>query len=324
MNRFINTTILLCVCTLTFSQNFIVKQYRGELNIQLEVIDEKRLEKGVKTLNRAQMLEMEALALLSQMDDKEKSEAESKRFKKMLSKFMDASTTYQEGHQILYTVFDANCDKFQIEMKKLSHYASGMNKAKYYERKGEQNISRAVKIRELLFKADKPEWIQYKMHEALELEKLAVRNKGRALQIYQDFPVEYNYGWDDDVSMEELEKFFNNPLVNLPPEDVFKKPPPEVLEEIPEEEKVVFRVQIAAHTVQLEPDYIKTFYTGNEEVKEVNEGAWFKYQLGEFETFEEADDLRIKCRVPRSFIVAYQGENKLTIKQALAIIKDNQ
>ncbi|MBN1949557.1 MAG: hypothetical protein JW801_00035 [Bacteroidales bacterium] len=323
MNRLLNIAFLLCLCTFSHAQMFLVKQYRGELNISLEIIDDKRIEKGVSTLDEAFVIENEALAMLNIMTDEELTAAESRRFKKMLAKFMEASAKYREGHEIIYSVFNTNCGKFQSEMKKMNHYASGMNKAKYYERKGEQTISRANSIRDVLLEADKPEWIQYKMHEALQLEKLAIRDKGRALQIYQDFPVEYNYGWEDDVSMKELEKFFKNPLVKLPPEDAFKKALPEERKE-PEGGKVVFRVQIAAHTVQLQDDYINTFYTGDEEIKEVNEGAWFKYHIGEFESFEEAEQLRISCRVPRAFVVAYQDDKKLTIKEALAIQQANQ
>ena len=112
-------------------------------------------------------------------------------------------------------------------MKKVNHYASGMNKAKYYYDQGARTMQRATNIRNALPQADKPEWIQYKMHEALELEKIAIRDKGRALQIMQDFPVEYNYGWDNDVSPEILAEYFKNPLVKLPPEEVFRKVPPE-------------------------------------------------------------------------------------------------
>ena len=202
------------------------------------------------------------------------------------------------------------------EMKKMNHYASGMNKAKYYEHKGERTKARADNIRELLLEADKPEWIQYKMHEAFQLEKLAIRDKGRALQIYQDFPVEYNYGWDDDVTPEELAVFFNNPIIKLPPEVVFKNIPEQKM--IPDGGPIIFRVQIAAHTVQLEQDYIRTFYTGPDSVQEYREGSWFKYQIGSFDTFQKAERLRINCRVPRAFVVAYQDNKKITIKEALA------
>lgn len=305
------------------AQNFMVSDYRGELNIKIEVIDEKRIEKGIELLNEAAMLEFEALGMLQSMPDSVLIEGDSPEYRKMIEKMMDASREYREGHELIYNVFHDNCEKFGMEMKKMNHYASGMNKAKYYERKGESSIRRANNIRNLLEEADKPEWIQYKMHEALELEKLAIRDKGRALQIYQDFPVEYNYGWDDDVTDEELKKFFNNPIVNLPPEDVFKKKKPEEVKP-PEEGFVMFRVQIAAHTAPITDDYIRTFYTGNDSVMEVREGNWFKYQIGEFSSFEEANDLRKRCRVPRAFVVAYQGDKKLTIKEALAIQQSYQ
>ena len=323
MVRIYFITLFLILFSAIKAQYFSLQQYRGELNVKLEAIDEKRLEKGIKILNEAVVTENEALEILSNMDDQEIMEGESSRYRKMIKKFLAASDEYREGHEMIYSVFHTNCDEFEVEMKKMNHYASGMNKAKYYEHKGERTYSRAGNIREILPEADKPEWIQYKMHEALELEKLAIRDKGRALQIYQDFPVEYNYGWDNDVTLKELARFFNNPLINLPPEEVFKKVPKEEKKK-PEGGEVEFRVQIAAHTVQLTDEYIKTFYTGADTVREFREGTWFKYQIGSFDNFAEADKLRLRCRVPRAFVVAYQDGNKLTIKKALAILQENQ
>ena len=88
--------------------------------------------------------------------------------------------------------------------------------------------------------------------------------------------------------------------------------------------EVVFRVQIAAHTVILEDEYIKTFYTGEDSVMQFREGNWYKYQIGSFNNFEDANNLRIKCRVPRAFVVAYQEERKLTIKEALDLLQSVQ
>jgi tetratricopeptide (TPR) repeat protein len=302
------------------AQDIVLKDYRGELNIKLEVLDDKRLEKGIEIINSAIPVEQSALELLRGMSDKEKIEGSSSDYKKMIKYFTQASELYKEGHGLIYMVYNDNCAKFLIDMKKMNHYASGMNKAKYYENKGERTKARADNIRQLLLDADKPEWIQYKMHEAFQLEKLAIRDKGRALQIYQDFPVEYNYGWDDDVTPEELAKFFNNPLVKLPPEVVFKVKPSEVKKE-PEGGPIQFRVQIAAHTVPLEQGYIRTFYTGNDTVNETYENGWYKYQIGTFETFQDAEKLRVGCRVPRAFIVAYQDNKKISIKEALAKIQ---
>jgi len=322
MKLFTSILIFTLYSSFIFSQDISVTDYRGELNIKIELIDEKKIEKGVETLNEAGKIEREALSILKKIDDTEIAEGTSSDYKKMLKKFIEASLLYGEGHTLIYNVFNENCAKFQLEMKKMNHYAAGLSKAKYYELKGERNLRRATSIREFLLEADKPEWIQYKMHEAFQLEKLAVRNKGRALQIYQDFPVEYNYGWENDVTPEELAKFFKNPLIKLPPEDIFKRKPVEE-REIPEGGEVIFRVQIAAHTVTLTDQYIRTFYTGQDSVIEVHEGKWFKYQIGSFDNYKSADSLRISCRVPRAFVVAYQEGRKLTIKKALAIIQEN-
>ncbi|MBA7528538.1 hypothetical protein ES705_20725 [subsurface metagenome] len=71
----------------------------------------------------------------------------------------------------------------------------------------------------------------------------------------------------------------------------------------------------------LTDEYIKTFYTGNDSILEKKEGKWYKYQIGGFDNYKSADRLRINCRVPRAFVVAYQGDEKFTIKEALAILQ---
>jgi hypothetical protein len=243
----------------------------------------------------------------------------SANYSKVIKKLIQASELYKDGDGLIYTVFSENCAKFIDLNKKMNHYAAGTNKAKYYEIKGANTFEKSIRIRNIIIQANKAEWLQYKMHEAIELEKFAIRDVGRALQIYQDFPVEYNYGWDNDVTPEQLAVFFNNPSVKLPPEDAFIKKPVDVA--IPPEEKIVFRVQIAAHTVPLQLDYIRTFYTGADTIKQVLEGKWYKYQIGNFDNFESADSMQKACRVPRAFIVPYQNEKKLSIKEALAKLR---
>lgn len=308
-----------CSCC---AQQFAVADYRKELNIKLDVIDEKRLEKGVESLNEALSVETEALRIFDNVNDDEKALGISSDYNKVINKLVQASELYKQGHGLIFNVFNEDCGKFTDVMRKMNHYASGMNKAKYYEIKGESTLEKSIRIRNVIHEANKAEWIQYKMHEALELEKLAIRDVGRALQVYQDFPVEYNYGWDNDVTPEQLAKFFDNPSVKLPPEDAFTKKPVEVA--IAPEEKIIFRVQIAAHTVQLAKDYIRTFYTGKDTVQEVHEGKWYKYQIGTLENYESADSLQRTCRVPRAFVVAYQNNRRLTIKEALTILRAGQ
>lgn len=318
-----------CLSGILYGQVYDIKNYRGELNIEISTIDEKRLSRGIELLNEAALEESQTLKSLELMDDNEKLRGVSSEYRKSVKQLIESSEKYREGHTLIETVFNENCRKFEDVMKKMNHYAAGINKAKYYEMKANTNIKYANSIRDIILEADKSVWIQYKMAEALELEKLAIRDRGRALQIYQDFPVEYNYGWDDDVTPEQVEKAFGDHIVNRPPENLFVQKPKEK-KDIPADDTtqpfipIKFKVQIAAHTEPIEKEYLEIIYQGNEAITESHTDMWYRYSIGNFYNFKEAEELLNRCGVRRAFIVAYQGEKKLTIKKALELIKENQ
>ncbi|MBN2486863.1 MAG: hypothetical protein JXB34_12885 [Bacteroidales bacterium] len=309
------------------SQIFQAADYRKDLSIKLEVIDEKRIEKGIKTLNEAFLVERQAIKMVEGLQENEKLDATSREYKKAIEKFIQASEKYREGHLIIYTVFQENCLKFGELMKKMQHTATGLNKAKFYERKGSRAFDKALSSRDLLAMLEKHDLIQYKMAEALELEKLAIRDRGRAIQIYQDFPVEYDYGWVDDVTPQEVEAAFKDPAISRPPADLFVQKPikPDTSAILPAKAPVTFKVQIAAHTVRIDNKYIReNIYSGNIPVSETFEDNWYKYSIGEFDNFNDANHLLKQCRVAKAFVVAYQGGKRLSIKDALSQIRENQ
>lgn len=326
--RIKSVLVLSFICLVSINaQLFQPSDYRKDLSIKLEVIDEKRIEKGVKILNEAFLVERQAIKMIEDLKEDEKLDASSSDYKKAIKKLIQASETYREGHMIIYTVFQENCIKFEEIMGKMQHTATGINKAKFYERKGARAFDKALSTRDLLLMLEKHDLIQYKMAEALELEKLSIRDRGRAVQIYQDFPVEYDYGWIDDVTAEEVEAAFKDPAISRPPDDLFvqKAATPEIIVEKPAMAPIIFRVQIAAHTVQIDDKYIKeNIYAGNMPVKEVFEDNWYKYSIGEFDNFNAANNLLKQCRVAKAFVVAYQEGTKLSIKDALSQIRENQ
>lgn len=318
--------ILLCCSLGVKSQQFMAEDYTEELSITLSVIDGKRLEKGTQILNNAFKTEQVAINLIESLPEDEKLTATHPNYKKAIKRLVQISESYKEGHLHIYNVFLESCVKAQTEMKKMRGYSSGLNKAKLYERKSTQAYNRATSIRELLLIIEKPELIQYKMAEAIELEKLAIQHRGRALQIYQDFPVEYNYNWENDITPEEVEAAFRDPAISRPPDDLFvQKETTNQKAGGTKEPPITFKVQIAAHTLKMEEEYIRqNIYSGNMEITEKYEGGWYKYSIGSFSNFNEANDLLKRARVAKSFIVAYQEGKKLTIKSALEKIKQNQ
>ena len=322
-------SLLLLFTLFSNAQYYSAKDFQKGVALDFSVVDDKRIDKGIKMLNDAYELEQKAIQMAEAVAEDEKIQASSSDYKKAVKKLVQASEVYREGFMILYTVFQENCISFKDTQRKLNHYAAGVNKARFYEKKASKAYERALSIRDLVQMMEKADLIQYKMAEALELEKLSIRDRGRSLQIYQDFPVEYDYGWEDDVTEEQVNEAFKDPAISRPPEDLFvqtAKEPVKNEEQVKNDYvPVVFRVQIAAHTVQMSNNYIReNIYMGKIPVKEIKEGGWYKYSIGEFDNFNDAKSLLKSSGVRKAFVVAYQGNEKLSIKAALIKIVDNQ
>ncbi len=96
-------------------------------------------------------------------------------------------------------------------------------------------------------------------------------------------------------------------------------------EEIDQEIKVseiassvtVFRVQIAASRVPLGDSKLKKIYQGNRDIFMFTEEGWYKYAIGEFESYFEANKLRKMCGVDKAFIAAYKKDKKLILMNAI-------
>lgn len=99
---------------------------------------------------------------------------------------------------------------------------------------------------------------------------------------------------------------------------------------IPADENVVYKVQIAANRTQLDQRTLQNIYYGQKGVEMIEENGWYKYVVGDFNSYQEADKFRKSCGVKNAFIVAYRkGEQfvpvqaKETIVPAAAIGKGN-
>ncbi len=93
---------------------------------------------------------------------------------------------------------------------------------------------------------------------------------------------------------------------------------------IPADEEVIYRVQIAANKSRLSQRALQNVYYGQKNVEMINEEGWFKYSVGDFETYTQADEFRRKSGVDNAFIVAYRKGTKFSQgetghKQATAV-----
>jgi hypothetical protein len=209
-------------------------------------------------------------------------------------------------------------------MEKANHRAAGMDKARYYEQTAQQQMKRALIRYEQVEEHDRYAYSLKILEDANELASLAVRNAGRALQICMDYPVEYNYGWEDDKTLEEVIVLMRDPNVNEPPEDIFatvdeeKEVYAELLKEI------IFKVQIAAHTEPLSEEYLRSLYKGGLKIDLIYEEEWYKYSIGRYGTFDEAEATRRECEIRKAFVVAYQEGRKIGTQEAIALLEEQQ
>ena|SRR4030042_2438578 len=294
-----------------------ISDYTGELSFKTAVSDEKRIDKGIKILSEADKQLTQAEDLFSSLSELEQKEKISENYEKALKNLQTVSELYKEGNLAIYQVFKDKCEAFWKKMKRVQQFAAGVEKGKYYESQARKHLLMAQQRRDQALWTDRCEYARIKIREANELEKEAIRDQGRALQIYTDYPVEYNYEWENDITLEEVYAIYKNPAVNEPPEDIYATVDPKAKVDPALMEEIIFKVQIAAHTVPLTEEYLRTIYKGGMSIDMIYEDEWYKYSIGRFTDFDEANKILEACKVRKAFIVAYQGGKKLTIKEAI-------
>ncbi len=85
--------------------------------------------------------------------------------------------------------------------------------------------------------------------------------------------------------------------------------------------QIVFKVQIAADIKSLSSEKLHSIYSGYENIKMFKEDGWFKYSIGEFKTFNEANILRKNSNVDGAFVIAFRGNKKMNVLEAKKMTK---
>ncbi len=82
------------------------------------------------------------------------------------------------------------------------------------------------------------------------------------------------------------------------------------------ENKIVFKIQIAADKRLLSSEKLHAIYSGYEKISRFEEDNWYKYSIGEFSNFNDANELRKSCGVKGAFVIAFKGNNKMNVLEA--------
>jgi hypothetical protein len=85
--------------------------------------------------------------------------------------------------------------------------------------------------------------------------------------------------------------------------------------------EVIFKVQIAAHTMPLSEEYLNLIYKGSIPIDMIFEENWYKYSIGRYSTFEEAEATLIETNIKKAFVVAYSEGKKMSTREAIELIE---
>jgi len=239
-----------------------------------------------------------------------------------LEKLTESYEIYNKGILLSKEIYESQIQTFYQTIK--PRFVEELGRPKYLETKGYKFLREAeMRSRRATDSIADGKFIGARQNfgEAIDLEYLGLRSLARTVRVFQDWPVEYPYVWDDYVRPRDY--FVDKPSVLPVEKDTLiavgnepQSPPPGD----PTIAPIVFKVQIAAHTIPMSDEYIrKTIYPGNEKIDLRREGKWFKYSIGEFDTFADAKALMQESDVQRAFIVAYQEGRKLNTTRAIKL-----
>lgn len=74
---------------------------------------------------------------------------------------------------------------------------------------------------------------------------------------------------------------------------------------------IIYKVQLAANRAPISQNVLRKLYYGDRDIERINENGWYKYSIGDFETFEEADKFRKSLGASDAFVVAYRGSKRI-------------
>ncbi|MBN1949556.1 MAG: OmpA family protein [Bacteroidales bacterium] len=95
---------------------------------------------------------------------------------------------------------------------------------------------------------------------------------------------------------------------------------PEPAFTVASDDQIVFRVQIAASRSKISDSELKKLYTGDQDVFMFEEDNWYKYAIGEFNSYYEANQFRRKSGAKSSFIAAYDKGIKMNLMSAIKLV----
>jgi hypothetical protein len=298
----------------------------NNLHLDLTSYDVKRVSKaenfikmGFSTMDEA----IQAYEKLPQKPSNNKYDAQYEaKFAQVRTKFNIASNYFLQGTRIAYEIYNSGIEKFWKNRNIKFKYNNGVIEAIHLQKEAKNCYEIAKLMRENITQIQDFEFAITKHNVAYKQEVLALTYSARALKRYQDYPIVYSYQWPSEFTLKEWAVHNKNRDsfldINLSASNkvVNTNTTGDYFDTMAVNYQVTYKVQIAAHTKPIPVNELKKIYSGNKNVKEINEDGWFKYQIGDFKTFTEANNVLEEINLEKAFIAAYNNNRKMSLRLA--------
>ncbi|MCK5535331.1 MAG: SPOR domain-containing protein [Bacteroidales bacterium] len=320
-----------------FSAQLEIRKYIAEKNKS----DLKKLDKAVKEMKDVELLFAEADKLSQSVtklkveaantNDKGKKKIEKKINKielKEAQKRVDASKASSQVNKSLYNVYKNNFknarkniesdEAKKQEGRELETEAVNLYKKAQTKRTQSIKISDQLKAYRILADAD-------------ELERQALETQLKVYGLYLNWygnPEENEEPVEEEPEKEYIAEKIDEDLPNfVEPENTEIKTEEynntetrelnenKTIEKV-KQENIYYKIQIAASKTPLALSHLKSIYNYNLPYNNEKENGYYKYSVGQFESYENADAFKIKMNLPAAFIIAYKNHKKISIAEA--------
>ena len=75
---------------------------------------------------------------------------------------------------------------------------------------------------------------------------------------------------------------------------------------VPAYEDVIYRVQLSANRAELTQRALSKMYYGKKTIEMISQDGWYKYSVGDFSTYEEANRFRLSSGISNAFVIGYR------------------
>jgi len=257
--------------------------------------------------------------LRQEIDNQKDKKIREKLLKKSVNIEKKAVRSHVEALKILSNVYVKNYELFRADLKKFSKDSNIITLVKELENKVYECFEEADLNVQKVFYTVNPNELFKIFTDAYKQERLGLFYQKKIYALFLDW---------DALTLKIIDEKIEAILLNKPG----KKDQTEPLSELKDsvniktiviydtvkveqaiEISIVYKIQIAASKNQLSNEVLGQIYPEVDMIQSETDDNWYKYSVGYFSYYQDAQNFKTRIGVPGAFVVAYKNGKKVPL-----------